>query len=256
MRKSCVVLVLVSACGFAPTGLEVQADAQGSSSATPPGSAPADAPAQTTFAACHSQLPNLVLCFDFEDHSFAPTVHDSAGGLSATTANVDVMSRAGQQAAMVDHASSITVPEAPVLDIVGAVSVELWLDPTTAGQDDTVISHSADYGIDFDYAAGCYIGDYEAWAPNTLPSGWHHIACTFDGSTIETYVDGVLVACAQGQGRPTPHTAEIGISEQFSGGIDDVHVYSRALAPTEIQSLAGVTSGATSCPPPTAGSST
>jgi len=246
VRTPCVVLaVLASACGFAPTGLEVQADAQGSSSATPP--PPGDA-TPTPLAACHSQLANLVLCFDFEDPAFAPTVRDSVGGLEATTANVDVMSRAHQQAAMFDQASSITVPEAPTLDIVGPVSVELWLDPATVSQDDTVISHSADYGIDFNYEVGCYIGDDEAWAPDVLPSGWHHIACTFDGATIETYVDGALVACASGQGRATAHTAEIGISERYSGGIDDVHVYNRALVATEIQGLAGVTTGNATCP--------
>jgi hypothetical protein len=244
--RAVIVVALVSACGFSPTPLQVQIDAQGSAELGSP-----DAAGATEFAACHSQLSGLVLCFDFEDPSFAPTVHDSSpGDHDAITANVDMMARAQQHAAMVDQASSITVPEATELDVVGAVSVEMWLEATTAQQDVTVFSHSADYGIDFNFGTGCYIGNAEAWAPDTLPVGWHHIGCTFDGATIAAYVDGSLVACAPGHSALAAHAAEIGIGERFSGGIDDVHVYHRALASTEIQGLAGVTTGATTCPSP------
>ena len=245
--KLCAALVaLVSACGFNPTPLEVQIDAQGSTTQAGPPDGPNGA---TQFAACHSQLSGVVLCFDFEDPSLVPTIHDSSvGDHDAIGANVDVMTRAQQHAAMVDQASSITVPESPQLDLVGPLSVEMWIEATTAQQDVTVFSHSADYGIDFNFATGCYIGNAEAWAPDTLPPGWHHVGCTFDGTTIAAYVDGSVVACETGRLDSTPRAAEIGISERFSGGVDDVHVYNRALSPAEIQGLAGVTTGTTTCP--------
>jgi hypothetical protein len=241
--KLCSLLFIASACSFSASSLDVQPDAQGSDAGSP-AAPPVDAPN----AACHSQLAGLVLCFDFEDPSLDPSIRDSStGGHDATAANVAPLARSQQQAAMVGSSSSITVPESSALDLAGPLSLELWLDPATAAQRDTVLSHSVDYGMDFDGLPGCYVVDAEAWAAQALPPGWHHVACTFDGGTIRVYVDGSVVGCASAR-PPQAHAAEIGISERFSGGIDDVHLYDRALAAGEVQALAGVTSGTTTCP--------
>ncbi|MFO0650589.1 MAG: LamG-like jellyroll fold domain-containing protein [Polyangiales bacterium] len=77
---------------------------------------------------------------------------------------------------------------------------------------------------------------------------WHHVAVTYDGTTVVTYVDGVLEAMGAKTlntvgtqlligrsildhypGRPVP--------EYFDGAIDEVRVYSRALDAASVNAL-------------------
>ena len=248
MSKLSLLLIGASACGFAPTERQVQPDAQ-STTADADANAIAGADAQgTARAACHSQLPGLLLCYDFEDPTFQTTIYDSsAGDHDATPVDVDVMKRATQQAAGLADGSSILVPEAASLDLASALSIELWIDPGDSNSG-PIIAHQDDYWIDFDRAIGCWVGDLEPWSPHDIPAGWHHIACTFDGTTMRTYVDGSVVACAKTHDPMTARAAQIRIGERYVGGIDDVHLYSRALEPAEIQGLAGATSATSTCP--------
>jgi RHS repeat-associated protein len=70
---------------------------------------------------------------------------------------------------------------------------------------------------------------------------WHHIALTYNGITIKLYADGVLL----GSGARTWNTPinqtyigrNVNGSEYWAGLVDDVRIYSRALADTEIASL-------------------
>jgi phage gpG-like protein len=73
---------------------------------------------------------------------------------------------------------------------------------------------------------------------------WTHLADTYDGATIRRYFNGTLVkSTASPPVTNAPTTAEfrIGFSGQlggFSGLIDDVRIYSRPLAGTELQIIA------------------
>lgn len=81
------------------------------------------------------------------------------------------------------------------------------------------------------------------WIPTaaTIPTGWHHVAVTIDSnSTPSAYLDGVLVGVYPGVGAlaPTVPTSVGGYGVRyFNGYIDDVRVYNRALAGTEIQAI-------------------
>ena len=77
---------------------------------------------------------------------------------------------------------------------------------------------------------------------------WQHIACTWDGDTLRTYVNGAL----EGSSRVTtgqaalPSRAQIGglinpnnqgLEDHFIGLIDELTVYSRALSESEISMI-------------------
>lgn len=241
-----LIFVGAAACGFSSAVQQAQPDAQ-------PSPVAPDAPSisdSTVFSApCHSHLSGLVLCFDFEDPTLDPTIQDeSTGDHAAASSEVTIMAHGVQQAAMVGDQSSITVPEAAELDLYAALSVEMWIEPSSHDEDSTLVAHSSDFGTDYyNGEIGCYIGDNEAWNPLPTTAGWHHVACTFDGATIETYIDGNVVSCAS-SGTRAQHAAQIHIGDDYEGGVDDVHLYNRALAPEEVEFLAGVTSGYTSCP--------
>ena len=97
-------------------------------------------------------------------------------------------------------------------------------------------SASGSYGLYLSYP----------WIPPT--NTWHHIALTFDGTTLAgaLYVNGTNVANNTASGWPAfdTHALLLGadikngsVTNFFNGLIDEVSLYSRALSPAEIQSI-------------------
>ncbi|WP_432144080.1 LamG domain-containing protein [Streptomyces sp. bgisy084] len=83
----------------------------------------------------------------------------------------------------------------------------------------------------------------EAQTSATVPTGgWHHVAGVYDGATMKIYIDGVQRASQAQSGKLTASTRKALIvgnspadpTRTFSGSIDEVRVYSRALSATDI----------------------
>ncbi|NCC23172.1 MAG: LamG domain-containing protein, partial [Alphaproteobacteria bacterium] len=73
---------------------------------------------------------------------------------------------------------------------------------------------------------------------------WHHIMCVRNGSDLDIYVDGQLRGTYAGatQSIDTAVDATIGYSvawdsDAYTGLIDDVRIYNRALSPAEVETL-------------------
>ena len=77
---------------------------------------------------------------------------------------------------------------------------------------------------------------------------WHHIAATWDGTTVHIYLDGVDMGITTygTPENPLAMTAVIGAwsdnpsDENWTGALDDVRVYDRALSADEISQLVGL----------------
>ena len=71
---------------------------------------------------------------------------------------------------------------------------------------------------------------------------WHHLAVTFDGNTMYLYLDGVQKNTTSTTLNTGTGALNIGRSVSagyyFSGTLDDIRVYNRALSAAEVQSLA------------------
>jgi Concanavalin A-like lectin/glucanases superfamily len=90
-------------------------------------------------------------------------------------------------------------------------------------------------------------------APTQLPTGsWHHLAATFGGGIAALYVDGVAVTTRAVAG--TLRTSGLALtggrysgssSSFFSGGLDELAVYDRALSAAEIAAHAAAALPAT-----------
>ncbi len=119
-----------------------------------------------------------------------------------------------------------------------------WVDILIKEQDQQIC-----YGLfstsDGDWPAGDLFvgGEQLIYGPSEiLPNTWTHLATTYDGTTQNLYVNGALVASRPQAGAvvTAPNPLHIGgdsiWGEYFSGIIDEVRIYNRALSQAEIQS--------------------
>ncbi len=78
---------------------------------------------------------------------------------------------------------------------------------------------------------------------------WHHIAATYDGTTVKLYLNGKLDGSEPATGTISENTLSSTIgafgssSQFFTGKIDDVRVYKYALSSSQIQKLVNENSG-------------
>lgn len=94
-----------------------------------------------------------------------------------------------------------------------------------------------------------------AYGPYTPAFGtWANVVGTYDGATLNEYVNGVLVASQPGVFPALNTTTDFFIGRlpsgnlPFDGGIDDVRVFNRVLSPAEIANQAqALPSGKDSC---------
>jgi hypothetical protein len=81
-----------------------------------------------------------------------------------------------------------------------------------------------------------------------LVGQWQHIAYTWDGTTERVYIDGTQQASSPTPGALSYDTRDLyigcdysgGTSRPFSGILDELQIYNRALSATEIQALAAM----------------
>lgn len=146
----------------------------------------------------------------------------------------------------------VYVKPTAVLNPGGAMTLEAWVRPaaTQSGwrtivqkEVDNYFLHASSSGA-LRPAMGGTFGTTKTMVAGTsaLPVGaWSHLASTYDGATARLYVNGVLVASKAQTGaiQASNNALRIGgnvpYGEFFRGLIDEVRLYNRALAVTEIQ---------------------
>lgn len=107
-------------------------------------------------------------------------------------------------------------------------------------------------------------GFYNYWwdvdlycSPSACPlttNTWHHVVTTYDGTTRSLYLNGVLKASDTNRGPNNATAAEFHIgktccAEYFTGLIDDVAIYNRALSTAEISELTNTSAPTNSSAP-------
>jgi hypothetical protein len=196
-----------------------------------------------------------VAAYGFEEAS-GTTVSDSSGNsIGGYTSNAvrTAMGRYGKGMTFGPN-SMVVVPENPMLDITGSLTLEAWVNPTAPGTNwqnvilkggpNTALSYILNAvgmpGTDPSFfvspaAAGVF-------SPVTLPvNTWTHLAGTYDGTTMRIYTNGVLAASVSQTGLIAPSTDGLFIGgnpyygHNFTGTIDEVRIYNRALSAGEIQ---------------------
>jgi len=151
-------------------------------------------------------------------------------------------------------AGKVSISNAPELALKKAFTLEAWVYPMGFKSnywEGTILStetNTSGYALDLGgRGQGRLVIFSDGWKEAVLPEGtiflnkWQHIAGVYDGETLKFYVDGILKATTDA-GELSPSTAPLTIGEssvwsgrEFTGGIDEVRIWNKALSVTEIQ---------------------
>ena len=147
----------------------------------------------------------------------------------------------------------VTVPDAGGLDLTDQMTLEAWVRPDALGtvwrtvalkeqSGNLVYALYANAQTNGPNGHAFVGGDMDVGSTSRLPvNRWTHVATTYDGSTLRLYVNGATVGSRTLSGRLTTSTGALRIGgnavwdEWFSGTIDDVRVYSRAIGPKDVK---------------------
>jgi len=151
----------------------------------------------------------------------------------------------------------VEMPEADCLNITGAITISAWIKPDEQKNDLPMIAAKIGSQGKYIFRLGKDLHLYGIFFKGTertatirsdkpLSKDWHHAAVTCDPlktGKLKLYVDGETAKsqdCRENWGDPAGRALTIsGAGNQaFSGSVDEVRIYNRALSGNEIQDLA------------------
>jgi len=161
----------------------------------------------------------------------------------------------GEGHVVFDGTGQAVVGAKSILDFDNSFALSAWINPDAAqvNPDSAIVSKLQEitysgYMLWFQGsgAVGFYINGGVRIQTGVITTGtWTHVAGVWDGTTVFLYVNGLVVASAAYSTAPASSSqiSRIGSyraagNRGFTGGIDDINIYSRVLAPQEIATLA------------------
>ena len=218
-----------------------------------------------------AQSTGLVAAYSFEEGT-GSAVGDASGNGRTGTISGATWTPAGRfgGALSFDGVNDlVSVTDAAALDLSTGMTLAAWVNPSALSDWRTVVLKEAAPGLAYALYAhdtarpGAWIRtntsgvDIGTAAPSALPlNTWTHLAATYDGSSVRIYVNGALVASRAVTGGIVASTLPLRIGgnavwgEYYSGLIDEVRIYNRALTGTEIQTDMNTPIGPAPAPPP------
>jgi hypothetical protein len=195
-----------------------------------------------------------VAAYSFSEGSGTTTADVTGRGNTGTLAGATwtTAGRNGTALSFNGTSSMVTIADAASLDLTSAMTMEAWVRPAVATSWRTVIlKESGTNGLAYALyatngaAPSFYLNngsnDFNADGTSQLPlNTWTHLAATYDGSTLRLYVNGTLAGTRTAAISARVSTSPLRIGgnaiwdEFFSGQIDDVRLYSRALSASEV----------------------
>ena len=203
-----------------------------------------------------AEEPGLVGWWSFDEDDGTPVAFDYSGnGLGGALRQAATRTVGQSGRALVCDGGCVVVPNHPALSLTRELTITCRVKTDVAGQGNTwmvnrVLSGGTDSGYRLGVVQGkpCFEVPQTTWshhlsAAQDLPTGrWVHLAGTFDGTTMRLYVDGTEQGTMARPGPIKPNafplclgSYEAGHQAHFSGILDDVKLYSRALPADEIR---------------------
>jgi fibronectin type 3 domain-containing protein len=224
----------------------------------------ADDSAGNTSAAsneANATVPNgppvgLVAAYGMDAGSGTTLVDQSGNGNNGTISNAAWSSSGKFGSALSFNGTNavVSVPDSDSLDLTSGLTVEGWVKPDGSTGFRTLLVKETGGNIVYGLYANSDTNRPQSQVSTsnplklldgtgTLPADtWSHLAFTYDGTTERLYVNGTQVASMAVSGAINTSTGALKIGgdaiwgEWFSGLIDEVRVYNRALSAAEIGS--------------------
>ncbi len=243
-----VVVAACAGCAFDASGARAadDADAGGAIDVDADVAAPVDAAVD---GFCDDADPDLVACWRFEVAGGAVEPHDESmyrnDGAASGVSFVAGRGGAGTALQMAPAASAL-VPDSASLDLIGNFTIELWVHadalPPDGGRAGLIDNNGA-YGLFLapDGAVRCAMGPVTVIDLKVPVGVWTHVACVFDGATLELWQDGqpgLAIVTSTPPNTGGVDGVALGMNspsgDQLEGAIDDVRVWKRVRTAKEI----------------------
>jgi hypothetical protein len=200
----------------------------------------------------------LVAAYSFNAGSGVQTVDSSGQGNTGTIAGATwtANGKFGSALSFDGTTARVTVADANSLDLTTAMTIEAWVNPSSGTGWREVVLKETSGGLAYAlYAANngsrpaAYVhtpADVGINGSAAVPlNTWTHLAMTYDGATLQMFVNGVLVKSGAAPGAAATSSSPLQIGgnsvwgEYFKGLIDEVRIYNRVLTGGEIQTDMG-----------------
>ncbi len=199
------------------------------------------------------------------DETSGTTAVDSAGGHHGTVTNATWTT--GQLAGGLEFNSAsdnVTVPHDATLSLTEAVTLSAWIYKTGPLTGYKAVVVKASTGSDLNYFLGTWQDQvvfgfstttdnwqgYYSSSANLQAGTWYHIAASYDNAydSVRLYLNGTLIDSFTTTLEPVTNNANLwlgrsAIGEYWSGTLDDVRIYNRALGDADIADLAAGSGG-------------
>jgi len=197
----------------------------------------------------------LVAAYNFNEGNLGTAYDLSGNGNNGTLAGA-IWTGTGKFGGALQFSgtnSMVNIPSSPTLNFTTGFTLEAWVNPVSPGNWSAVIFKERTGGMNYSLYSNngtnrplgqVWLNNAEQDAPGAAPvplNTWTHLASTFDGSTLRLYVNGALAGskAISGSVAATTNPLRIGGNtiwgEFFTGQIDEVRLYNRALSAGEIQ---------------------
>jgi hypothetical protein len=207
----------------------------------------------SAMAAAATPSSGLVAAYGFEETGGVAVIDSSPAGNPGTIAGAarTASGRYGRALSFDGLDDLVTIADSSSLDLSAGMTLEAWVRPSVLGGWRSVILKERAGGLTYALyahenaprpAATVHVDDdISAAGTGTLPlNTWSHVAATHDGTAVRLYVNGTLVGTQPAPGSLSGTTEPLRIGgnlvwgEYFSGRIDEVRIYNRALSAEEI----------------------
>ena len=196
----------------------------------------------------------LVGWWAFDEEKNSPVALDGSGHRLGGKLNETARTNGLDGQALVCQGGSVVVPNSPLLSLTN-LTIECWVKTDLAGQDNKWLvnrvfggGESTGYRLGLLEGKPCFEVPVTAWshyakADAPLPTGrWVHLAGTFDGKEMKIYVDGEVRGRLDRPGPAKPNefhlclgNYEVKHQAHFTGLLDEVKLYNRALTANEVR---------------------
>jgi hypothetical protein len=204
-------------------------------------------------------ISGLVAAYAFREGAGSSVADASGNNNTGTIGSGITWTTQGRfgSALVFNGAGFVTIPGSTSLNLTTAMTLEAWVYPAvTPSSWSTVLlkeqpgalvyvlyaGSSANRPYVYFNAATDSSGEKGTVGSTALPlNTWSHLAGTYDGATLRLYVNGVLAASQPYTGSIITSSGALRLGgnavwgEYFTGRIDEVRIYNRALSQSEIQ---------------------